>query len=178
MIKPLLPIVCISLSCAFSTHIHGQQSSYTIEVKYLREPSQTYNEQEIKGLPVHNVRVKEQNDQEATYAGVTLYDLLELSPAPVGESLRGAGLGLGVVVEATDGYRVLFSLPELDPAFNKKMVLLAYSRNDQPLDQHLGPLRLVIPAEQRHARWVRKVSKIYVLDATELIKQQPQPQAR
>jgi len=47
--------------------------------------------------------------------------------------------------------------PEIDPAFTDLTFLLADRRDGQPLDQFEGKLRIVVPHEKRHARWVRQV---------------------
>jgi hypothetical protein len=103
------------------------------------------------------VRVDEHAGAAATYAGVLLRDVMALAGVPLGEQLRGDRLALYVVVEAADGYRVVFALPDLDAAFADRVVLLADRRDEQPLPAAEGPLRLVIPVETRHARWVRQV---------------------
>ncbi|HVC92123.1 MAG TPA: hypothetical protein VND64_00455 [Pirellulales bacterium] len=64
-----------------------------------------------------------------------------------------------------DGYRAVFSLTELDQEANERAVLLADRRDCQPLDAKEGPLRIVIPHEKRHARWVRQVNAINVREA-------------
>ena len=70
-----------------------------------------------------------------------------------------------LLVEAADGYRVVFALPELDPAFRDVVVLVADRRDGQPLSTGEGPLRLVVPHEKRWARWVRQVNALKVLQA-------------
>jgi hypothetical protein len=55
------------------------------------------------------------------------------------------------LVEAADGYRVVIALPEIDPAFTNKQILLAFLRDGKPLDQKEGPYRIVIPDEKRMA---------------------------
>lgn len=72
-----------------------------------------------------------------------------------------------MVVEAADGYAVVFSLPEFDPAFGNRIVLLADRRNGQALAVDELPLRLVIPDDQRRARWVRKITRVRVMQATD-----------
>jgi len=54
-----------------------------------------------------------------------------------------------LVVEGADGYKVVFSLPELDPAFGNRVVLLAERRDGHALAADEAPLRLVILEEQR-----------------------------
>ncbi len=67
-----------------------------------------------------------------------------------------------LVVEASDGYRAVFALPELDPAYTDKIVMLVDKRDGKLLDAKEGPLRIVVPDEKRHARWVRMVTGLVV----------------
>ena len=61
---------------------------------------------------------------------------------------------------------MIFALPEFDAAFTDRIVLLADRRNAQPLPAAEGTLRLVIPDEQRRARWVRQVVSIHIRQAS------------
>ena len=70
-----------------------------------------------------------------------------------------------VVVEGADGYRALFALPELDPGFSDRKVILADVRGGKPLSAHEGPLRVAVEGEKRQARCVRQVVKISVVSA-------------
>lgn len=100
-----------------------------------------------------------------TYEGVLVADVLKLAGVRFGELLRGPRLATYVLVEARDGYRVVFALPELDAAFTDREILLVDTQDGKPLDAEAGPLRLVVPGEKRGARWVRQVSAIRVLVA-------------
>jgi hypothetical protein len=64
---------------------------------------------------------------------------------------------LYLVVEASDGYRAVFALPEIDPACTDRTILLVDRRDGKPLSAKEGPLRIVVPGEKRHSRWVRQV---------------------
>ena len=66
-------------------------------------------------------------------------------------------LAIYLLVEAADGYRVVFAPPELDLTFSDRMVLLAERRDGKPMSEKEGRLRIVVPDEKRHARWVRQV---------------------
>jgi hypothetical protein len=66
-------------------------------------------------------------------------------------------------VEAADGYRVLFALPELDPAFTDRVIILADRADGDPLDNKEGPFRVVIPGEKRMARSARQVTTLKVV---------------
>jgi hypothetical protein len=65
-----------------------------------------------------------------------------------------------VLVEAEDGYRVVFSLAELDSGILDSDVLVADTKDGAPMDAKLGPFRLVAPHDKRPARWVRMVKRV------------------
>jgi hypothetical protein len=50
-----------------------------------------------------------------------------------GEGLKGKNLTLYLVVEASDGYRVVYALPELDPAYTDKVVMVVDKRDGKAL---------------------------------------------
>ena len=69
---------------------------------------------------------------------------------------------LFVVVDAADGYGVVFAIPELDPDFTDRVVVIAHRRDGHPIAPPEGPFRLVVRGEKRHARWVREVTTLDV----------------
>jgi DMSO/TMAO reductase YedYZ molybdopterin-dependent catalytic subunit len=98
----------------------------------------------------------------ASFEGVRLRDILSEAKVPAGTDIRGPILSWVVIVDAADGYRAVFALAELDPAFTERLVLLADTRDGKPLPPNEAPLRLVLPDEKRPARWVRQVTHITV----------------
>jgi hypothetical protein len=102
---------------------------------------------DIESLP--RVRITTTSDTPATFEGVPLKTLLEKAGVTFGETLKGKRLASCLLVEAADGYRVVIALPEIDSAFADKRVLLAFLKDDRPLDQKEGPYRVVIPDEKR-----------------------------
>lgn len=98
----------------------------------------------------------------ASFEGVLLRDILSEAKVPAGTDIRGKYLSWVVIVDAADGYRAVFALAELDPAFTDRLVLLADTRDGKPLPPNEAPLRLVLPDEKRPARWVRQVTHITV----------------
>ncbi|HKV42711.1 MAG TPA: molybdopterin-dependent oxidoreductase [Blastocatellia bacterium] len=117
---------------------------------------------DLARLPRRTTRAKEHSGKDATFEGVALLDILKLVGVKFGEGLRGKALSQYVVVKATDNYQVVFALPELDPAFTDRMVLLADKKNGSRLAASEGPFRVVVPDEKRQARWVRNVISISV----------------
>jgi hypothetical protein len=100
----------------------------------------------------------------ATFEGVALGAVLEKAGVGLGQTMKGKRLASCLLVEAADGYRVVIALPELDPAFTDRQIILALSKDGKPLDEKEGPYRIVIPDERRMARWVRQVTTLKVVD--------------
>lgn len=44
-----------------------------------------------------------------------------------------------------------------------KVIVLADRREGEPLPKEVGPLRLLVPGDKIHSRWVRQVTRIRVL---------------
>jgi DMSO/TMAO reductase YedYZ molybdopterin-dependent catalytic subunit len=108
-------------------------------------------------LPRATVTAKAHDGKDATYEGVAISAILEKAGVAAGKDLKGKAVSHYLVVEASDGYRAVFALPELDPAFTDRTIILADRRDGQPLGPREGPLQVVVPGEKRHARWVRQV---------------------
>jgi hypothetical protein len=125
---------------------------------------------DLAGLPRTSAKAPARDGTDRLYEGVLLPEILKRAGQPFGEELRGSLLSKYVIVTAHDGYRVLFSLPEIDPAFTDARIILADKLNGKPLPDREGPLRLVIPAEKREARWTRMVEQIEVVAAPEPIR--------
>jgi DMSO/TMAO reductase YedYZ molybdopterin-dependent catalytic subunit len=112
---------------------------------------------DLASLPRQTVRAKDHEGKEGQFEGVPLCEILTRAGLRLGNDLRGPALALYLVVEASDGYRAVFALPEIDPACTDRVILLADRRDGAPLSAHEGPLQIVVPGEKRHSRWVRQV---------------------
>lgn len=124
----------------------------------------TFQELEWKQLKHSSVSATNAHEKKtATYAGVPLRDLLREAGVPSGESLRGKAMSTCILISATDGYQVVFSISELDESIGNLEVLVADSEDGKPLPANAGPLRLVVPGDKRPARWVRMVKTIRVV---------------
>lgn len=100
--------------------------------------------------------------KSARHEGYDLLAVLEAAGISPTRSLRGKQLGTLITVSAADGYQAIFALAELDPSIGNRQVLLVDRSDGKPLADTHGPWRLVVPADQRPARWVRQVIGIYV----------------
>lgn len=124
---------------------------------------------DLKKMPRTTLHVENPHDKKSeVYEGVLLEELLRRAGAPHGEQLRGPVMTTYLVAEATDGYRVLFALAELDADFMNSEVLVADTLDGAPIDAKRGPFRLVAPHDKRPARWVRMLKSITVSSPKEL----------
>jgi DMSO/TMAO reductase YedYZ molybdopterin-dependent catalytic subunit len=117
----------------------------------------TFTAEEFAGLPRQSVRAKDRDGKEVEFEGVPVFEILQRAGLKLGQDLRGPALASYLLVEAADGYRAVFALPEIDPACTDRTILLVDRRDGQPLPAQDGPLRIVVPGEKRHSRWVRLV---------------------
>jgi len=140
----------------------AQISAQTLEVSGEVEKPLKLNAADLELLPHQTVDATEHSGEKAQFTGVPLYQILKSSGVPMGEQMRGPAMSLYIVVIASDGYQAVYALPELDPLANEGPVILADQKNGQPLDAATGPLRIVMPKEKRHARWIRQVVRIDV----------------
>jgi hypothetical protein len=107
-------------------------------------------------VTIHNAHT----DADETYSGVRVVDLLSKLGAPLGSDLRGKALANYIVATGSDGYKAVLALAEIDPSFHPGEVLVADTMNGKPLDEHSGPLKLVVTEDKRPARSVRNLTTI------------------
>src|SRR5260370_27472686 len=118
---------------------------------------------DFKHMPRKKLTVVNPHDKKTeAYEGVLLEELLRKAGVPQGESLRGPLMATYVLAEAADGYRVVFSLGELDSGILDSEVIVADTMDGAPLGANQGPFPLVAPHEKRPARWVRMLKFITV----------------
>lgn len=113
------------------------------------------------------VKAKDNDGKTHLYAGVPLVDILQQAGVTLGKNLRGENLAKFVLIKAADGYEVVFSLPEIDPEFTSRNIILADKADGKSLAAGTGPYRLIVPDDKKHARWVREVAAIQVHFAKE-----------
>lgn len=122
----------------------------------------TLTADDLAKMPRASVRTSS-NGMETVYDGVWLHEVLKRAGVPQGSELRGKALASYVLAEAQDGYQVVFSLGELDPAFIDNEILLADTANGKPLFGAQGRFRLVVPKDKPGARSVRMLTKLQVV---------------
>src|SRR5215831_5954849 len=140
----------------------GEEPQPSIRVTGAVKQSLTLTPDDLAKMPRVSVRMKS-HGMETVYEGVWLHEVLKRAGVPQGTELRGKALAGYVLAEAQDGYQVVFSLGELDPAFIDNEILLADTANGKPLFGAQGRFRLVVPKDKPGARSVRMLTKLEVV---------------
>ena len=140
----------------------GAASAQTLEVQGDAIPAAvTLSEGDLTALPQQSVEVGD-GDGTVRFEGPSLADVLERAGVTFG---HGPGLAQYVLVEAADGYVVVYALAEFDPQFTVSNVLLAMRQDGAALSREDGPFRLIAPSHRHPARWVRQVRALRVMQA-------------
>ena len=121
---------------------------------------------ELKKLPRVETRTTDPHDpgKEIIYSGSPLVEVLKAGGLRLDSDTARIRetVAITVLVEATDGYRAVFALAELDPELTDRVILLVDTKDGQPLPPNEGAVRVIVPGEKRPARWVRQVRALTV----------------
>lgn len=156
-------LCCVTLLVAPVVHAQSsQQSPQSISVTGDIAHTLTLTAADLAAMPRAKVETIS-NGITTVYEGVLVSDVLKKAGAPTGPAMRGAALAGYMIAWASDGYRVVFSLGELDPDITDGQFLLADSANGKPLFGESGAFRLVVPKDKRGARGVRMLTSLTVI---------------
>src|SRR5262245_32411834 len=117
---------------------------------------------EFAKLPHLSVEATGHDGKPSRFEGVLVADLLRKAGVKFGGEMRGPRVALALVVGATDGYRAVFGIAELDSAFSDHTIMVSDRRDGAPTGAADGPLRVVATGDKRFARWVRQVNSLTV----------------
>lgn len=115
----------------------------------------------FRSLPRDSASLTTHDQPAVTYSGYSLASLLRSAGVRT-DSLRGPALATRIVIESSDGYRVVLALADLDPTLGSKRMIIADRMNGQPLPVSDAPWRLIVTGDQRPARSARQVLRIRV----------------
>ena len=119
----------------------------------------------LAALPRAHFTAKDKDESTSVYEGVRLSDVMAAAGMTFGQTLRGPRLMDYLIAESGDGYRVIFALPEFDPEFSDRVVMIADTCDGKPIEGRDGPLRLIVSDELKHARWVRNLTELTIASA-------------
>lgn len=152
----------VLLTSLLGSQLAMAQAGATVKVSgEVNQPLQLTMAQLTNMKPATAV-LKDRDGKEHSYRGVAVLDILQAAGVTTGQQLHGEHLAKYLLVKCADGYEVLFSLAELDPAFTDKQAILAYQLEGNALAAGKGPFRLVVPGEKRPARSCHQVVELVI----------------
>jgi len=158
-----IPMVMMVVWASAPAQLSAQAATATLKVTGDVRTPLSIAADELKTMPRTHVQVKDQDGRTVTYEGVLVGELLKRAGATLGTDLRGSAVASYVIASASDGYQVVFSLAELDPAFTGSEIIVADTIDGKPLFAYQGPLRIVAPKDTREARSVRMLQQLEVV---------------
>ncbi len=166
MKRYLLIILCLS-GLLISPVLKAQTSKKQASVKVSGEVTTPLDLKlnDMQQFTQTEVIHKEKDNKDHTYSGVVLSAILQKAGVTLGKDLRGKNLTKYVLVEASDGYRVVFALAELDKDFTDRTIILASQVDGKLLPPGEGPFRIIVQDEKKAARCIRQVTNIKVQSA-------------
>lgn len=153
---------CLLLGAVAAVMLAAEEPQASVQVAGAVKQPLKLTADDLAKMPRSSVRTKS-NGIETVYEGVWVHEILKMAGVPQGGELRGKALAGYVLAEAQDGYQVVFSLAELDPAFIDTGVLLADTSNGKPLFGAQGRFRLVASKDKPGARSIRMLTKLEVV---------------
>ena len=118
---------------------------------------------DLQALPQVSVQVHNAHDNaEESYSGPLVTDVLAKAGLSLSAQTQRQMLESAVLAEGTDGYFVVFSAAELQPALHKAQAIVAIAQSGQPLTR-TGAFQLVDPLDVKPARWVRNLTQLDVV---------------
>lgn len=134
----------ICTACSFLCVVAGL-AARTLQIINTEGHSTTVSAAQIANSPHVTVNVKD-HDVPAQFVGVPLATLLSSAGVPLGDTLRGPRLTEALIVEAADGYKVIFALAEIDPAFATREIIWRTCGTVNRLTRKKGLSALWLPA--------------------------------
>jgi hypothetical protein len=164
MKKRLLTLVFIFTLIGVPYLIQAQVTGKAALIRVGGEVTQpfTLSDVEFSAFKKTVVNRKDKDGSNHVYSGAILSDVLLKAGAALGKDLKGGNLNKCLLIEAVDGYQVVFALAELDQAFTDRVIILANEMDGKPLPVADGPFRIIVQDEKKPARCIKQVVGMYV----------------
>ena len=153
--------LAVSAVCCFLLFVAGL-SAQTLQIINAEGHSTSVSAAQIATAPHVTVEVRDR-DVPARFEGVPVSALLSIAGIQLVDTMHGPRMTEALLVEAADGYKVVFAVAEFDPAFAAREIILADKRDGKTLDAKEGPFRIVAAGDKRPARWIRQVTALRLI---------------
>ena len=148
------------LICSFGQTF--AQTTDVVKISGVLTKPYTLTLADLAKMPRVKVSRKDGDSTNYEYSGVLLSTVLAKGGATLGKDLRRENLTKYVIIEAIDGYQVVFSLAELDADFTDEKIILADTVDNEPLFSTEGPFRIIVEHDKRAARCIKQVMSIKI----------------
>lgn len=155
--RPILLAALIAPAALAATPVLAQTLKVTVQGRDTVELTPA----DLKALPRAKATFTA-HGKPITYEGALLNAALKRAGAVSGDRLMGRYLNQVVVARAADGFTATYSLGETDPIYRANPVIIADSKDGQPLDAKEGPYRLVVDGDLRPGRSPRMLVSVEV----------------
>lgn len=155
----LLPLLFVAVN---KINANTEAANVSVAVSGGVEHPLTLTARDLSAMPRAEANLNE-HGRMVHYEGVLISEILKKAGAPAGEKLRGRALATYVVAKGRDGYEVVYSLAELDPALTEGKILLADKADGKSLPDSAGPFRLIASTDKKMARSVRMLERLEVV---------------
>jgi hypothetical protein len=136
----------------FTARAAQNDTATVLTVRGITAKDVTLTAADIEKLPRQTLTVKEKSGEDVTYEGPTLADVMRRAGLDFESNKHGRSLTRYLLAEAADKYRIVYALPEFDPAFTDRIILVATRKDGKPIAESEGPLRIIVPDDKRPAR--------------------------
>lgn len=155
--------LCIAVLMISASISAVAQNAAQVALEGLNGKTAVLTVADMKQMPRQSITITDpKTAAKQFYEGVLLSAVLAKVDAPSGNKLHGKEFLDYVEVAASDNYRVIFSLAELDQPTHPNQVLLADTVDGKALEGQDGSFKLICPDDKRPERWVRMVTKIRI----------------
>ena len=112
-----VPVLAILVGGGIYSFCAPDEKASALVVRNAAGKETAFSPAELGKLPQMKIQAKDPHSGlTSDYEGVLLPDLLRAAGVTLGKELRGPLLAAYVLAEAADGYRVIYSIGEIDPA--------------------------------------------------------------
>jgi len=161
--KPyIIPKLIISFLLIYSFGQTFAQTTDVVKISGVLTKPYTLTLADLAKMPRVKVSRKDSDSTNYEYSGVLLSTVLAKGGATLGKDLRRQNLTKYVIIEAIDGYQVIFSLAELDADFTDEKIILADTVDNEPLLSTEGLFRIIVENDKRAARCIKQVTSIKI----------------
>lgn len=160
-------LVILLAGCSFSLFAQTNTEPPSIKVSGEVTKPLKLTAADLAKMKRVSVNLRDRDGKDHSFTGVSMPDILNLAGVTTGSQLRGENLSKYMLAKCADGYQVLFSLAEVDTAFNERIMILADESDGKPLPANRGPFRLVVPGEKKPARSCYQVIEFVIRFAKE-----------